>query len=399
MLSDSSALFFNSPTQRMALARHRFFEDGELPTGVVSHAVLDSWSRCRWRRLDPRDTPTFSLVTKSRAQLAVQRNHELIYAWQQELPELQRTLAGTTCSAILTDPSGVLIASSETRPGSEIITPVAHRVGVDLSEDAAGTTAPGLVVKTGKPAVVLGAEHYFESIQPMYCVAAPMHDALGRLAGVLDISHEGAPFNFGAVQVLSLFAASIENRLLMSQSNEILVIRLQISPSLLDTSMEGLVGIDQQGTVAWTNGVAAQLLNIARTNALSEVLDVEAAFGVGLNSLLALPPEGAAALKVKAGLNLWMRAVPPISKRLSSGARSISQAPTASPPARAVSVPDSAVTPLPVPRGEVQSLQEADADHILKTVRALNGNIAKAARQLKVSRGLIYRRLQKKSQN
>lgn len=399
MASDTSALFFNSAAQRMSLARQKFFEDGELPTGVVSNAVIDSWSRCRWRRFDPQDTPTFNLVSKSRAQLAVQRNPELIAAWQQELPELQRTLAGTKCSAILTDGSGVLVASSKTSSASEIITPVAHRVGVDLSEDAVGTTAPALVLKTGKAAAVLGAEHYFASIQPMHCVAAPIHDASGRLAGVLNISHEGGPFNFGAAQVLSLFVAAIENRLLIMQSSEILVVRFQISPSLLETSMEGLVGIDQQGTVAWVNGVAAQLLNITRINDVSEALTVEAAFGVGLHGLLALPQEGSASLKLKAGLNLWLRAMPPEFERLTSRAKRTQkcdlQAHTISPSASSVSVPESTGTQMPAPNTEVRSLQEADADHILKTVQALNGNISKAARELKVSRGLIYRRLQK----
>ena len=40
---------------------------------------------------------------------------------------------------------------------------MAHRIGVNLSEEYIGTTAPGLVARTGKQVCVMGAEHYFDS--------------------------------------------------------------------------------------------------------------------------------------------------------------------------------------------------------------------------------------------
>ena len=38
--------FYASPEQRVALARRRFFEDGVRPSGMISEAVIQSWSRC-----------------------------------------------------------------------------------------------------------------------------------------------------------------------------------------------------------------------------------------------------------------------------------------------------------------------------------------------------------------
>ena len=139
------ALFFTSAAQRVALARQRYFEEGQVPSGAVNSAVLDSWARCRRLRFSPRDTLEFNLVSPSRIQLALQRNHQLLDAWKHELPEIERALAGTSCSAILTDASGVLIASAGRGSGLAAITPTAHRVGINLSEESVGTTAPGLV--------------------------------------------------------------------------------------------------------------------------------------------------------------------------------------------------------------------------------------------------------------
>ena len=45
--------FYASPEQRVALARQRFFEDGVRPSGMVSEAVIQSWSRCLRSHPDP----------------------------------------------------------------------------------------------------------------------------------------------------------------------------------------------------------------------------------------------------------------------------------------------------------------------------------------------------------
>jgi transcriptional regulator of acetoin/glycerol metabolism len=42
---------------------------------------------------------------------------------------------------------------------------------------------------------------------------------------------------------------------------------------------------------------------------------------------------------------------------------------------------------------EALPLRALDKDYIERTVRACGGNVSKAAKQLDVSRGLIYRRL------
>jgi sigma-54 dependent transcriptional regulator, acetoin dehydrogenase operon transcriptional activator AcoR len=245
------SLFFTTQAQRLALARQRYFEEGELPTGAVSEAVLQSWARCLRLKQDPRAPLEFQPVTTSRAQLALQKNRLLRDAWLADSRELDAVLGATHCGAMLTDPSGVLIGATSSRRVHEKVTPVAHRIGVNFAEEAVGTTAPGIVARTGKQASVQGAEHFSESVHFMHCAAAPIRDIHGNLAGVLDMSSEGIAFNFDAASVVGLYASSIENRLLVSQSSEHLIVRFQIAPSMLDTPMAGLMGADMQGRVVW----------------------------------------------------------------------------------------------------------------------------------------------------
>lgn len=135
---------------RIELARQRFFEEGHAPTGVVREAVFASWARSRRLHGSPREQATFQPVTASRTQLALLKNRPLCQAWIDELPRLESILRTTSCAAMLTDATGVLIGSSCVGRAHEQLMPVATRLGVNLSEDAVGTTAPGVAARTGK---------------------------------------------------------------------------------------------------------------------------------------------------------------------------------------------------------------------------------------------------------
>ena len=269
--------------------------------------------------------------------------------------------------------------------------PVATRIGVNLSEEAVGTTAPGVVAKTGLPVSVLGAEHYFDDVRSMNCAAAPIRNALGEIVGVLDLSSEQHEFDFDAAAIVGLYAAAIENRLLLDESREHLVLAFQVCAPLLDTPMVGLAGIDGEGRLAWSNGVATRLLGLqARSVGFGPAEDV---LGVGLGRLASLPRQGAAPLRLGNGLTVWMRSSLPASDGVALlhpvAALAANAASDVSPsPAQTTAT---TVSANPEPEEPV-SLRASDEELIARTLLACNGNVSHAARQLGVSRGLIYRR-------
>jgi sigma-54 dependent transcriptional regulator, acetoin dehydrogenase operon transcriptional activator AcoR len=398
---------------RIELARQRFFEEGQAPTGVVSEAVFESWARCMRLHGNPHERATFEPVTASRAHLALMKNRPLHQAWMAEVPRLEATLSSTSCTAMLTDATGVLIGSVCVGRSHEALMPVATRLGVDLSEDAVGTTAPGVAARTGKPVCVLGGEHFFDSVKEMHCAAAPVRDIRGRLAGVLDISTEHIPFAFDAAAVVGVYAGGIENRLLVAQSTEHLVIRFQVAAELLDSAMVGLVGIDVNGHLAWENGVARSLLGGLYLPEHHPERAPDERFGLGWAQLAALPATGAAPLALPNGLQVWARAemqAPDGRRALVVGASPQVTASAAGPAVSAHAVlpivpiaTDTEVSGAELPAADAPSektatpgtpqLRESDLDLIQKTLRACSGNVSDAAKRLAVSRGLIYRRL------
>lgn len=401
--------FFTSRSDRVELARQRYFEEGQMPSGVISDAVFQSWARCQRLHTDPRGKVEFQPVTASRAHLALQKNRPLHEAWLAELPRLEATLKSTSCAAMLTDATGVLIGSTCAGRSHEQLMPIATRIGVNLSEEAVGTTAPGVVARSGQPICVMGSEHYFDGIKAMQCAAAPIRDMHGRMVGVLDISSEALAFAFDAAAVVGIFAGAIENRLLIAQSADHLVIRIQVSESMLDSPNTGLLGVDTHGMLAWHNGVASRLVGLPEPTDAQEPHRAEAVLGLGLSELLDLTLADPAPVRLPNGLLVWAR----VDLQARDGHRDLvaaspraffvthdvltEDAPASAAPSTADSVVDAQESSEDTERKSERtvdaSLRDSDRDLILRALDECNGNVSKAARKLKVSRGLIYRRM------
>jgi transcriptional regulator of acetoin/glycerol metabolism len=406
------SIFHPSPARRVALARERFFDEGVRPTGLTSEAVIQSWVRCLGRHRDIREPVEFDPVTSSRAHHALQQNRDLVAAWCLELPQLHAVLGATTCSAILTDASGVVIAATPAGHTHERLMPVAHRVGVNLSEEAIGTTAPGLAAKTGRPVSVLGGEHFFDAVQSMHCAAAPIRNVAGQLTGVLDISSEALPFGFDATALVKVYAGLLENRLLATQSAGLLVLRLQVHPTLMGTPVAALVAVDARGKIVWANHPAARLLGIPIDLARDGGIDAEAAFDLRLGQLASMSKEPRLVV-LPNRLSVWICAEsapwsgvaqPRPADGCGETSRSESSTSAMSPsvPAEAHRVaPEqgsvaTAHSAVPLVRNEAHediALRARDRELIASVLDECGGNVSRAAKRLRVSRGLIYRRL------
>lgn len=368
----TSAPFFNTPQQRVALARERFFEEGVRPSGLVSESVIQSWARCTGARREPDEPVDFDLITKARVATTLARNRQLMEAAREDLSQLDAALAGTRCKAILTSHDGVIVHATPSASHDGHLIPIIARVGVDLSESSIGTGAPGVAARTGEVCVVLGGEHFFTGINLMYCAAAPIRNARGDIAAVLDFSSEAETFRFDAAAMVQLYATGIENRLFEAQSRDHLLLRFQASPALLHTPLEGLAAVSEEGRVLWFNGRGASLLGCERvpgSNACAEAL-----IGLDVEDLLVLVHDGRPRLqRLPCGLTLWMEAS--LSNRMLPGE-------PASPP----------VDPSPAP-SRTETLRDLNRQHIESTLAECKGNLSRTARRLGVSRGLLYRRL------
>jgi transcriptional regulator of acetoin/glycerol metabolism len=369
-------LFPASHASRVERAREQFFAQGLRPSGLVPEAVIQSWMRCLQQGRGERDTIAFEPVTRSRVHGTLRRHGGLLQAAAPSLERLEAALGGTGCRLLLTSGDGVVIHAGHA-PAPEADMPVlraAARVGVDLSERAAGTNAPALVVATGRSVAVNGGEHFHHVIRGVSCAAAPIHDRRGELAGVLDLSIESRPFGFDAAALIGPFALAIENRLLLAQAHEELVLVLQSDPGLFETPLAGLVGVGEDGRLAWCNGMARRLLQATPGDA------AEACLGQTVVQLEARSGASAQLLPLPSGLVLWCEVRAPGRAQPEVQALAAEQPPHAGDEAADAATSSSA-------------LSDSRRELIRRALQAHGGNIARTARALQVSRGLVYRAL------
>ena len=370
--------FALSPAQRAARAREQFFEQGLRPSGLVSEAVIQSWSRCAMSHARPEDRVAFNPVTRSRVHATLGRSRQLLEVAGEEIARLERSIAGTDCRVLLTDPQGVIIhATQRGQAAPRGVLALASRVGVDLSESAIGTNAPGIVVRSGQSVTVYGGEHFHDAVGDVHCAAAPIRDRDGRLAGVLDLSIECRRFGFDAAAVVALHGIAIENRLLLSQSEDLLIVRLHTDPTLLATHMAGLLALQGDGRLAWANAVALRLLGPADPH----VPGTER-LGADLTSLLALHRHpGPAPHRLPNGLGVWIEVRAPRRDGLER-------------PVPAERAPAWAQSQEPSPAVDTGATLGASRRALFRrTLAEHGGNVAATARALGVSRGLVYRAL------
>jgi transcriptional regulator of acetoin/glycerol metabolism len=374
--------FALSAEQRAARAREQFFEQGLRPSGLVGEPILQSWARCAMARERPTHQLAFNPVGRSRIHSTLGRSRGLLQAAQDEIARLERSLAGTDTRVLLTDPEGVVVHATPAcdRSASPVIS-LAGRVGVDISEAAVGTNAPGIVVRTGQAVTVSGAEHYFDCVRMLHCVAAPIRDCHGQLAGVLDLTIEARPFGFDAAAVVALHAVSIENRLLLAGGGDRLVVRFHTDPTLLATPLAGLLALHGDGRLAWANAAALRLLGPAPADEAGTDR-----LGATVPTLLALTrARGPSPRRLPNGLGVWLEV----------GAPRHDGAPHRLVAAAASEEPASG--PAAGPQAPASSLQEQKEATIRAALAEHHGNVAAAARSLGVSRGLVYRTLRASS--
>jgi sigma-54 dependent transcriptional regulator, acetoin dehydrogenase operon transcriptional activator AcoR len=361
--------FFNTPAQRTALARQRFFEDGERPTGLVPEPVIQSWLHCMALGRAPQQRASLDPVSRGRRSEVLARSHALLEAAGPELDHLDDMLAGTPVKALLADRHGMIVRATPVRPEDGRLLRSSCQVGRDMGEALLGTTAPGITARTGQACTVLGGEHFLDEVQVMHCTAAPIHNARGELVGVLDLSVESRPFGFDAASLVRMTAVAIENRLLLHQARQDVILRFQTHPSLIGTPLEGIAAVTSGGDIAWLNATGGKL--VVPERGAAGTTSVEALFGMDLPSLLA-HCGGTRPLRVPApsGLRLWL---------------TVRVQPGESPARPALARAEPAPAQPTLKDSSRQRIDAALAEH--------GGNIASTARALGVSRGLIYRHL------
>ena len=313
----------------------------------------------------------------------MQRTHEanqrLVQTAKPILERLGRAIVNTRYFAILTNRDGVVVDTSgaidRSDPRADLIT----RIGTDLSERSAGTTAIGAALNELQPVWLHRGEHFFSNTAVYSCAGAPLLGPDGACVGMLDLTGIDAVERPELKHLVTQTASRIENALVLAQPHTLMV-RLNWPGNTLGTDADGIVCLDADGWITAANPAARQMVPQLATHGLIQVnsqgagaVHVGEVFGIGFEMLFDAARRNDPVLEIPLWTGLRLHAV-------------------------AVLRADEACdlhTSARAPHGDNRPLNDIKTALIRRAVEQANGNVAKAAQALGISRATVYRKLGK----
>lgn len=266
-----------------------FIETGQpadIPGFEPDPAIIQSWRRCR-SRLNPWAKP-HSTRAKDRAFEALLKRHaEFLTVAVPHIEDIHQFIEGSGCAILLADGTACVLSLIGDASAIFSLNEMGLSYGAYWAEGQLGTNALSLVLDTAMPVQVIGAEHYLQTLHHLVTSAAPVHDAQGRIAGLLAIV---GPVENATSHTLSLVMAgarAIGNQFQANLYQEEGNRRLSEVNAVLSAMNEGVLAWDDAGKVNHVNPQAGQMLRLNPVSVL----------GKPLVDVLQLPPIMAEAIQ------------------------------------------------------------------------------------------------------
>jgi sigma-54 dependent transcriptional regulator, acetoin dehydrogenase operon transcriptional activator AcoR len=249
-----------SAEDRLSRARIVLERRGLAAPDLLPESIAASWTRCLAAGLDPHNPPPLQVVDDTRLREARQRRDLLRRLALAEMDNLYHQIAGSNFMIAFAAADGMLLDAISDSSFNDTAGATSIRPGSQWAESLRGTNALGTVVQTGQPIMVHGAEHFFACFGTLTCTAAPVFDASGTLAGVLDASSDCRSRQQHTRALVSMAAAQIENGLFRESHRTDVLIALHSRTEFLHTLSAGLLAVDPGGMVLAANTQARFLL-------------------------------------------------------------------------------------------------------------------------------------------
>ena len=374
---------------------------------VAGHqqAILASHERSDAFGLVPQQPPDLKRLGHPALRDLQQRNARLCAQAMPVLDMLYEQLTHAQSVVLLTDASGVILHALGDAGFLERAQQVALAPGALWAEADKGTNAVGTALMTEGPTLVHGHEHYLRAMQFLTCSAAPIFDHKGALLGVIDVSGDRRSYHPHTLALAGMSARLIENQWFADKFRHSLRLHFHANAVGLGTLHEAVLALDADGRVLGANRRAIELLGRPAIHLRRE--DVRSLFDAALGPLIDLartrPDEplllartllGSGPATVFAKLSLGSGVLLPHDVMPTSAALTALPEPVLA----AITLPTMATPPVEAPRSlplvdAAPTLRAAELLTIQAAVRSSGGNLSLAARQLRIGRSTLYRKL------
>jgi AraC-like DNA-binding protein len=151
--------------------------------------VSNSWRRCLADyHVDPSDPSAPNVVTQNELKASKEPVADIIAQAREEIDRLYAIVRQQGYVVLLCNSSGVAIHHRGDESRADDFKHWGIWLGGVWSEQIEGTNGIGTCITEQRPLLVHCGQHYRSRHSELTCAGAPIFDALGKLAGVLDVS-------------------------------------------------------------------------------------------------------------------------------------------------------------------------------------------------------------------
>lgn len=245
-------------------AWNRLASEQYVDQSLLRQEIALSWERCLQNNVDPlkaRDIKILDDVVE-RAEL----HWKLLKVAKSHMQDLYEAVKGMGFIVILTNAEGVILDIFGDRKMYSMSESVSLVHGASCSEEAIGTTSPGVCLARKSPVQVFSREHYCRLYHDWCCSAAPIFDSQGKLAATLDLSNNDEKKHTPLLlSLVGATAKAIAMELNFRKMQDDFKKSYHYFNMIVDSVPEALVFFDRRGTLTRMNKTAAKMLGIAPT--------------------------------------------------------------------------------------------------------------------------------------
>lgn len=269
------------PDGKVGRVWQAFVDSGRLDerdAAVINPIILQSWQRCS-PRLNPYAQPKVTRLKEPLLTTLLQTQEQLISTAVPYLEEIYQLTREAGFAFLLSDRTGCALSVSGEPVRIALMSELGLEQGAYWSEEQLGTNAIGVALKIARPVQVRGAEHYIAACHHLGTIAAPIHDAEGRILGLLGMVGGASSVGSEALALVTSVAWAISNQLQYEHFRDRANHHLTEIQSLMEAVQDGVVVWDEEERIRQINERAGQILLLSQT----------AVFGQRVTEVLGLP--------------------------------------------------------------------------------------------------------------
>ena len=231
--------------------------------------VVQSWLRCiNDYKLDPEHKGEARILPEATLREHKQEAEDLLLMARFGMEDLYRRVNSLGYVLLLTDKKGVTVDFIGDEKVDRELKRAGLYVGAEWSEQNAGTCGVGACLTSREAIVVHQTDHFDMAHTPLSCTSAPLHDANGRLIGVLDVSLLVSPTEKHSqaltLEVVKSCVTRIELANLISARRGDWILRLNTRPEFLGVDPSGAISVAADGTISGLTQTAHRMFAASR---------------------------------------------------------------------------------------------------------------------------------------